>query len=183
MDGAVALGLLVLAFGGVVAGMGVLQWRGRLPRGRDPEALTERLYLLVPTGLGAVLVGVAFLVMGWWPDEEGAVWALVVSLFVLAGLGGTLGILLWLVQPERLRPAWQRRQAEGIAARQAPPRGSGPFSLDVVKLREPVRDPRRFVTEDEAVAAAEALLAEDPDVEHVLVVDGRVRAGVRYVER
>jgi hypothetical protein len=39
------------------------------------------------------------------------------------------------------------------------------------------------VTEDEAVAAAEALLAEDPDVEHVLVVDGRVRAGVRYVER
>jgi hypothetical protein len=181
MDGPAVLGLLLLGFGGTVTALTVLQWQGRLGRGRDPDALTERLYLLTPTGLSFVLVGLAFVAAGWQPDQDG--WGLMGLLLALAGLSGATGIVLWLVQPERLRPGWQRRQLEGLAARRARPEGSGPFALDVVKLREPVRDRRRFATEDEAALAAEAILADDPEVEHVLLVDDRIRAGVRYVER
>jgi hypothetical protein len=63
------------------------------------------------------------------------------------------------------------------------PRHPGPFALDVVKLREPVRDRQRFTTEEAAAAAACVILSDDPEVEHVIVVDSRVRSGVRYVDR
>jgi hypothetical protein len=184
MDGPVVLGLLVLAFGGFGVATGVLQWRGRLDRGRDPDALTSRVYLLTPTSLAFMLVGLGFVVAGAAPeDRAGAAWGVVVGLFVIALLSGLSGLALWLVQPRRLRPAWQRRQLEDLAARRARPRGAGAYGLDVVKLREPVRDRRRFTSEDEAVGAARAILADDPDIEHVLVVDRRVGAGVRVVER
>jgi hypothetical protein len=145
------------------------------------DAITERLYLYSPVGVAFVLVGLLLLAEPLLDGgQDGGVAGVLFLLALAVGLGG-LG--RGRASPARLRPAWQRRQVEGIAARKARAQGSGPFALDVVKLREPVRDRQRFTTEEAAAAAACVILSDDPEVEHVIVVDSRVRSGVRYVDR
>jgi hypothetical protein len=178
MTGSVAAGLGAIAFAAATGGMAVAQWTGRLGRGRDPDALTERLYLLTPLATMFLLVGLLLLLEGLGvpvPD------ALAGAVLVL-GLGlGLLGVALLLLQPRRLRPAWQKRQIQGHAARRRQGGDGGAYAIDLVRLRQPVREPDRYPTVEAALAAAEEALRTGGG-EYATVVDTRSGVGVRVVE-
>jgi hypothetical protein len=178
MTGSVTVGLGAIVFAAATGGMAVAQWTGRLGRGRDPDALTERLYLLAPLAAMFLLVGFLLLLDGLGtpvPDAlAGAVLALALGL-------GLLGLALLLLQPRRLRPGWQKRQIQGDAARRRRGGGGGAYAIEVVRLRQPVREPDRYPTLEAALAAAEEAL-RTAGGDYATVVDTRSGVGVRIVE-
>lgn len=97
----------VLVFGLVVTAVGVLQWYGLLGRSSHVDALSERAYLGVPSGLAAVGFGVLFLLrdVSFVRQLFGA------ALLVLLGLAA-VGLVLMVVRPKAVRPAWQRALAD-----------------------------------------------------------------------
>lgn len=115
------VGVAAIVFGLVTGTLFFLQWLGRLPRGRDPDALLERGYLLLPLSVASVLIGIPLLLEALGVAAAGR-WAL--PLFVVAILLGAAGVVLWATQPQRLRPAWQRRQVERRRRHRARPHGS-----------------------------------------------------------
>lgn len=106
----------VLVFGLVVTAVGVLQWCGLLGQSHHVDALSERAYLGVPTGLAAVGFGMLFLLR----DVSFVQPLFGPALLMLLGLWA-LGFVLMVVRPKAIRPAWQRVLAERGAP--APPRG------------------------------------------------------------
>jgi hypothetical protein len=176
----VVTGLIAIAFGLVTGGVGVAQWTGHLGRGGDPDALRERTYLLAPLSAGIIVIGALLALSPALPAAaEGAVVALIIVclLVMLASLA------LFALQPQRLRPAWQRRQIEGIAARRRGTTGRGRYVLELVALGEPVRDRRRHPTLEEATIAARAALDGDDGLESVQVCDTETDMTVRILDR
>ncbi len=106
----------VLVFGLVVTAVGVLQWCGWLGQSHHVDALSERAYLGVPTGLAFVGFGMLFLLR----DASFLRPLFGPAFFVLLGLSA-LGFVLMVVRPQAIRPAWQRALAKRGAP--APPRG------------------------------------------------------------
>ncbi len=96
------MALVVLVFGLVVTAVGVLQWWGLLGRSSHVDALSERAYLGVPTGLAFVGFGVLFLLrdVSFVRQLFGAVSLVLLSLAVV-------GFVLMVVRPKAIRPAWQ----------------------------------------------------------------------------
>lgn len=101
------MALVVLVFGLVVTAIGVLQWYGLLGQSIHVDALSERAYLGVPTGLAFVGFGVLFLLR----DVSFVRQVFVAASLVLLGLAA-VGFVLMVVRPKAVRPAWQRALAE-----------------------------------------------------------------------
>ncbi|MGH8905297.1 MAG: hypothetical protein ACRD0K_01970 [Egibacteraceae bacterium] len=95
---------LVIAFVLGVNAFVVAQWLGKLPHG-DPDSPRERVYLLFPATLAALLL-TGFAIMGSFGIEPPS-WT-VSPLVALCAALGTLGVVLWLWHPPRLRPRWQK---------------------------------------------------------------------------
>ena len=160
--------------------MCVAHWRGKFGRGRNPDALMQRLYLLTPIPVGFGLMGGLFLLFGLGvPISRVAI----ATVFGVALVIGWVGLILWFVQPDRVRPAWQKRQQRGNRSRQAVTTAEGHLALEVHARGEPVRTFARYTDVDAAVGAARALLDEDPDAAYVTVFDARANTCVRVVER
>jgi hypothetical protein len=176
----VGAGVLAIVFGLLTGGVAVAQWTGHLGRGGDPHALRERIYLLAPLSAAMVVLGGLLALSPVLPaGAEGAAFALslLCMLIMLASLA------LFALQPQRLRPAWQRRQIEGLAARRHGTTGTGRYVLELVALREPVRDRRRYPTVEEAAAAARAALDDDEELESVQVCDTETGMTVWILDR
>ena len=173
-------GLIALVFAGVTGSLCVAQWRGRFTRSDDPDALTQRVYLFTPVALGAALIGIVFLLLGLGLPLPQVMAPIV---FGVALMTMFVGLILWLVQPDRVRPAWQRRQQQGQRSRHAAAISDGDLALDLHARGEPVRAPARYTEIEVAVAEARVLLEQDADVDYVTVFDTRARTGVRIVER
>ena len=97
----------VLVFGLVITGVGVLQWYGLLGQSNHVDALSERAYLGVPTGLAAVGFGVLFLLR----DVSFVRQLFGPASLVLLGMSA-VGFALMVVRPNAIRPGWQRALAE-----------------------------------------------------------------------
>lgn len=115
--------IVVLVFGLVVTTVGVLQWKGLLGQSRHVDALAERAYLGVPTGMTFTGFGVLFLV-----DEVAFVRSIAVPVsLLLLGLAA-LGLALMLARPRAIRPRWQQALVERDAPHRGGQRGSQPGS-------------------------------------------------------
>lgn len=99
--------IAVLVFGLVITGIGVFQWRGLLGQSRHVDALSERAYLGVPTGVAFTGFGVLFLL----EDVELVRRVFVPVSLILLGLAA-IGFVLMIARPRAIRPGWQRALAE-----------------------------------------------------------------------
>jgi hypothetical protein len=181
MEGTSVIGSLgAIAFGAVLTSVSVLQWLGRLGRRGDPRAVTERLYLLLPVGLAPLLLGLLLLLDALGVAVPEAVTGSLLLLLLVTGLAA---LVVFFVQPDRLRPRWQRDQLERRRRRNRPAAGTGPFVLELGTDGEPERHPRRFPERTAATVAARRLLEEQDEVAYVTVHDTRVGVAVEIIER
>lgn len=180
MEGSLPAGLIVTALGASYLAFSIVQWRGLLPRRGDPDAITQRAYLLAPVAAGFTLVGIALALLGLdAPFAE----HLLVTAFVAFLVLGLVGIVLFIASPQRFRPAWQRRQLEAIASRSGPVDPTGPYAVELIIDGQPHRTPDRYPTAGQARQAAEAALRLDSEAAYATINDVTAEVSIQVVER
>lgn len=125
MTGGAIAGLAAAVLGGTTTVLFLAQWRGRFPRHGDPDAITQRLYLLMPIGLIFLVVGLTSMLTSLGVPFADRVLMPVLTLAFVVGL---LSLGVFIASPQRIRPAWQRRQLDAIASRRAGPADPDPLS-------------------------------------------------------
>ena len=170
----------VTALGAALTVLCLLQWFGRLGRGGDPRAGTERLYLLTPLALTPLVLGLLLLVESLGGDVPEAVTG---TLFLALMLAALASLILWVVRPERLRPAWQRRRRQRDASRARSPSRPGRYAVEVSAMGVAVRRAQHHDDLEEAAAAARRVLEDDAEAEFATIHDTVQQVAVRTVER
>lgn len=157
-----------------------LSWCDRLPRGSNPDHWRQRLYLMLPISLMFTILLVVVALDPRNLDAAGVA-------FSTALLLGAVGVLLFVFQPRRVRPRWQRRQIELAQARreqqrQGKERGH-PYGVQVLIGARDLAPAGTAASVARAREHARERLAARGDAELALVVDLQRDAAIALVDR
>lgn len=181
--------VLILAFAVGINAFVVLQWRGRLPRGH-PDDRHQRAYLLFPLTIAWLAIAIVLLGTYVGIDVIGRVAG---PVFLASLLIGVLGLIVWMWQPQWLRPGWQKEMiAEGERrgeGRVEAARRGGRYVLDVVVDGRVEPLPAAFDDLEAAERAARSALsafakrAKRGTKVYATILDRRDETAVRLVEQ
>lgn len=100
--------LVGILFGVVVVGVALAQWYGLEGRDHHPGFVLGRMYLLLPAGVGIVIVSSISLADEVFGRIESPVATALTAISLLAIVAS---LIAWFVMPYwRVRPEWQREQ-------------------------------------------------------------------------